>query len=105
MIGLARPFCTDPEVANKLLAGYQGRIDAYELSLKLAPDAPVEDSPPGTRAQVETFGVLGWFCLQNLLLGRGLEPDTSMSVWDAFNRYGENEAATVARLIRRAAAE
>ena len=100
VIGLARPFCTDPEVANKLLAGSPDRIDAWELSLKLSPDAPVEDSPPGTRAQVETFGVLGWFCLQNIFLGRGLEPDTSMSVWEAFNRYGENEAQTVARLIR-----
>ena len=100
IIGLGRPFCTDPEVANKLLAGTVDRIDAYELSKKLAADAPIPDGPPELRHQIESFGLLGWFCLQNIYLGQGLEPDTEMSVWDAYNRYGENEARTAARMIR-----
>ena len=46
------------------------------------------------------WGQQGWFCLQLLRMGNGLDPDLKLGVFKAFRRYTKNEADAAAALAR-----
>jgi hypothetical protein len=98
LIGLGRPMCVDPELPGKLLRGELTQGPAWEHRLSLPIGALGADTSLAVHKQVETWGKQGWFCLQLIRLGNGLEPDLDMSVLDAFNRYVQNEAQAAAAL-------
>ena len=74
LIGMGRPFITDPSFAAKLL---NGEIDK----------APVieQDFPPAH--SLPRGAVLNWFCAQLALAGRTGQPDLSLSVVDGHESY------------------
>jgi hypothetical protein len=45
-----------------------------------------------THKAVESFGLLGWYCLQLIDLGQGREPRLDLSVAQALTEYQEREA-------------
>jgi hypothetical protein len=49
---------------------------------------------------INGWGAQGWYCLQLLRMGDGLEPDLRMTVLQAFRKYAANEAAAARALIR-----
>jgi 2,4-dienoyl-CoA reductase-like NADH-dependent reductase (Old Yellow Enzyme family) len=99
VIGLGRPMCVDTDLPRRLIAGEIDRVPAWESVLKLDPGA-APDVSPDVRHQIETWGKQGWFCLQLIRIGEGKGADRDMGVFEAFNAYRENEAATAARLQR-----
>ena len=100
-IGIGRPICIDPDRAvRRLLAGEIDALPAVEHELHLHPDALGPDVDPLTFKRVESFGLLGWFCLQLLQLGAGKEPDLTMDVLDALHRYKANETTAAAAWAR-----
>jgi len=98
VVGLARPLCVDPAIAHGLLSGAITTCDAPELTMKLnLADVPAE-VPAEMHDALQMWGVQGWFCLQIIRLAQGLDSDRTRNVFEAFNAYAANEAATVAAL-------
>ena len=101
VIGIGRPICVEPDGAvRRLLSGETDTLPAPEYALHLAPGALGPDADPVIFKRIESFGLLGWFCLQLIYLGGGGEPDQQMSVYDALLRYKENETAAGAAWAR-----
>ncbi|WP_420466725.1 NADH:flavin oxidoreductase/NADH oxidase family protein [Panacagrimonas sp.] len=98
VVGLGRPLCVDQDLPRKLLDGSVEMSPAHERNLKLDPAVVPDVSDQATRDLIEAFGGLGWYCLQLIYLGHGKSVDTQMSVYEAFVRYQENEATTLAQL-------
>ena len=74
LIGIGRPFITEPGFAARLLDGEILRAPAIEESFP-----PAEDLPRGA--------VLGWFCAQIARLGREGRADLEQSVVQGHERY------------------
>ncbi|HEY4242929.1 MAG TPA: NADH:flavin oxidoreductase/NADH oxidase family protein [Kofleriaceae bacterium] len=77
MIGLARPFCADPDIAAKLLSGESDRAPSLEATL-----AP--------------FLVLPWCNVQIERMADGLEPDLALTGEDAVARFKALETGNLA---------
>ncbi len=105
VIGLARPMCSDPDLPGKLLRGERQAGDMYEATLRLGPTRFLGPrSPVALIRGINGWGQQGWFCLQLIRMGDGLEPDKNMGVFSAFRNYARNEARTVAALSERPSA-
>ncbi len=100
MIGLARPLCGDPLAANRLLNGEIQSLPAYEKTLRLGPGWLGPHSPLTIFKMINGWGAQGWYCLQLIRMGDGLDPDLRMSVMQAFLGYARNEAAAAKALSR-----
>ncbi|WP_416897630.1 MAG: NADH:flavin oxidoreductase/NADH oxidase family protein [Minwuia sp.] len=79
MIGLGRPMCVDTDAPNKLLAGAE-TVGTWEKEIK----------PPKAG--------MGWFALNLIRHGDGLDPDTAMTGEEAIKAYVANEEATAQML-------
>ncbi len=101
LIGLGRPMCVQPDLPRRLLTGETAEGPIWEHRLHMAADALDPATDPALAQQIETWGKQGWFCLQLLRLGEGLEPDVDLSVFQAFNDYMSNEARATEALIGR----
>lgn len=96
VIGVGRPVCTDPEDGvAKLLRGEATSLPAMERDLGLPRDAMGPDIDDATHKVLESFGQLGWYCLQLIRMGDGQEPNLDMSLLEALGGYQANEAATL----------
>ena len=101
VIGIGRPICHAPDDCGPLLLGGRGsELPAIERSLTMPRDALGPDVDDRTFKAVESFGLLGWFCLQLIRLGNGLEPDRALSVFDALIGYEKNETEALQRWSR-----
>ena len=74
LIGMGRPFITDPGFAKKLLSGDINRAPAIEEEFP-----PADELPRGA--------VLSWFCTQIALVGKAGQPDLNMAVVDGHEKY------------------
>lgn len=95
VIGLGRPLCTHPDDGGaRLLQGAADALPAVERELALVPGAlgPMDEA---THKAVESFGLLGWYCLQLIHLGRGEPPRLDMTVAEAVAGYKDNEGRTL----------
>ena len=101
VIGVGRPICVDPDHAVRaLLDGVADALPAAEHRLHLEPGSLGPDVDEASFKRLESFGLLGWFCLQLLHIGAGREPDLDMSVLSALMRYKDNETAAAAAWSR-----
>ena len=102
IVGLARPLCVEPGLVNKLLSGVMSETSAFEKTLRLGPGILGLHSPITLIKAINTWGQLGWFCLQLIRMGEGLDPDTRLGVFKAFRTYQKNEDRTASALERAA---
>ncbi|GAB3373087.1 NADH:flavin oxidoreductase/NADH oxidase family protein [Spongiibacter taiwanensis] len=102
VIGVGRPFCTAPEQGADLLRRESDceSLLAMETSLAMARDALGPDVDDATFKTAESFGLLGWYCLQIARMGRGQEPDLTQSVFDALMEYKAAETGALERWQR-----
>lgn len=101
VIGIGRPVCHAPDDCGPLLLGGSGQeLPAIERRLVMPRDALGPDIDDKSFKTVESFGLLGWFCLQLIRLGNGLEPDLELSVFDALMGYEKNETEALQRWQR-----
>ena len=93
VIGIGRPMCYAPDISGDLLGAQTDvELPAIEKTLAMARDALGPDVDDQTFKTIESFGMLGWFCLQLLLIGNEQEPDAGMTVFDALSKYKQSEA-------------
>ncbi|MFT6810674.1 MAG: 2,4-dienoyl-CoA reductase-like NADH-dependent reductase (Old Yellow Enzyme family) [Saprospiraceae bacterium] len=73
-VGLGRPFCVFPEVAKELISG--NRTDCTVPDLLTGVD------------KIDMTGMLQtpWNQFQLIRMGKGLEPDINMDVWEVFEK-------------------
>lgn len=97
VIGIARPLCTEPDIARRLIAG-EAAARADERALRLGPGffGPTSSSAVfrGLNAQAQT----AWFYEQILRLAEDREPAPEISARRALvNHYRREFALSVAR--------
>ncbi|NWG45189.1 MAG: NADH:flavin oxidoreductase/NADH oxidase family protein [Alphaproteobacteria bacterium] len=100
LIGLGRPLCVMPDAPARLLAGTLEATPAYEKTLRIGPGPLSPQSPFTIVKALNGWGQQGWFCLQLLRMGDGLDPDLKLGVFEAFLRYRKNESEAAKRLVR-----
>jgi len=93
VIGLARPLCGDTDGPRKLLEGEVDALPVFEGQLAIDPEL-VPDLSPLQVAMLEQHGKQGWFCIQLIRMGDGLDPDLNMTCVEAAAAYDKNEADT-----------
>ncbi len=97
MIGVGRPFCSDPDVARKLIDGRMSAMPALEKQLEIGPGWLGLNSPFRIVAALNGWGQQGWFCLKIMEIADGKVPDLSMGVFSAFRKYQASEVEAAKR--------
>jgi 2,4-dienoyl-CoA reductase-like NADH-dependent reductase (Old Yellow Enzyme family) len=101
VVGLARPFCVEPQCARGLLDGTVTTLPAYESKLRLGRGVFGPASPFLAAKVINGWGAQGWFCLQLLRMGTGLGPDRKLGLVPALVRYLANERRAALALTAR----
>ena len=102
VIGIGRPLCGDPLAAKRLLNGETQMLPTYEKTLRVGPGWLGPNSPITLVKMANGVGAQGWYCLQLIRMGNGLDPDLRMSLLQAVRNYAANEAAAAKALSRAA---
>ena len=101
VIGLARPFCTEPDVARRLLAREIGTLPAHERHLMLAPGGWRSPASPLLLMKViNILGAQGWYYQQMDRLAVGKPPDLGRGVLRSFVRYWWDDLGRALRMRR-----
>lgn len=101
LIGLARPFCTDPDCARELLERRIDTLPAHEQRLHLAPRgwrSPA--SPILLMKMINVLGTQGWYYQQMERLARGRPIDLQRGLLRSFARYWWDDLSRALRLRR-----
>ena len=98
MIGLARPFVVDPQIARPLLNGDLQTLPNMEAQLARKPYWIGPRSPLFLCRLINIQGQQGWFYHQLRRLGKGKAPDLSMGVLGGLISYVFNERRAAQRL-------
>jgi 2,4-dienoyl-CoA reductase-like NADH-dependent reductase (Old Yellow Enzyme family) len=101
MIGIARPFCTHPDVARRLLAKELDALPAFEQGLHLRARGRLSPASPWLAAKmVNVLGAQGWYYQQMDRLADGRPVDLSRGLLRSFARYWWNDLSKAATLRR-----
>lgn len=101
VIGLARPFCTHPDVARRLLAGDIKELPAFEKDLVLRHRGWLSPTTPWLLLKmVNVLGAQGWYYQQMDRLARGRAVQPGRGVLRSFLRYWWDDL-TRALVLRR----
>ena len=91
VIGIARPFCIDPDIANKLLNNNVSETPTLEKTMQLGPGWLGLNSPFSVIKGINGWGQQAFWCLNLIRMGEDLDPDLNLGVFKAFRDYQKNE--------------
>lgn len=101
VIGIARPFCTDADVARRLPMRAIDRLPEHEQRLRLAARGWLSPASPLLLLKVvNVLGAQGWYYQQLERLADGHAPDLGRGVLRSFLRHQWDEWRRAARLQR-----
>jgi hypothetical protein len=100
VVGLARPLCVDVNLPKQLIEGTIESAPRWEEKLGFLRGLHNIEMVRLANA----WGVQGWFCLQLIRMGAGLQPDTTMSPFGCLFKYVGNETRT-AKAMHKARAQ
>ncbi len=86
LIGIGRPFITDPDFPNKMLTGM------LDIAPVIERDFPSSDAIP-------RGAVLNWFCTQLAILGKTGAPNLELSLLDGHEEYLKRIEVLTARFL------
>lgn len=99
VIGLGRPLCVDPYFVARLLEQTTDRAEDPGADLAYGAGVWGPRSSVSMLRFLNIFSQMGWYYVQLMRLGRGLEPDWKMPLWKGL--FGHMKAElTAARRIR-----
>lgn len=81
MIGLARPFCLEPDFPARMLADQMDRLPVSEDQLVLGRGYWGPNSPSNTWRSLNNLCQAGWYYRQIELMAAGESPQTTLSPW------------------------
>ena len=91
VIGIARPFCIDPDIANKLLNNNVSETPTLEKTMQLGPGWLGLKSPFSVIKGINGWGQQAFWCLNLIRMGEDLDPDLNLGIFKAFRDYQKNE--------------
>ena len=94
VIGIARPFCIDPNIANKLIESDLSKTPILEKTMQVGPGWLGLNSPFSVVKGINGWGQQAFWCLNLIRMGEDLDPDLNLGVLKAFFRYQKNEKNT-----------
>jgi hypothetical protein len=101
LIGLARPFCTHPDSARRLLAREIDELPGFEQRLRLRPRGWLSPASPLVLAKmVNVLGAQGWYYQQMDRLARGKTIQSGRGLLRSFIRYWWDDLSRAVRLQR-----
>ena len=100
MVGLARPFCTDIDVAERLLTGEINEVKDFSDQIRIGRGLLSPTSPISFLRDLNAWGELGWYYEQIYRIADGHEPDYDLSGFKALMAYDKTEARTAKALVR-----
>lgn len=84
VIGLARPFCTQPDLPKLLIEKSVDEVDSYENELVLGKGFWGNNSPLSVISAINNFGAVGFYYWQIILLSQSKPIDPSLKVFRSF---------------------
>lgn len=87
MVGLARPLCTQPDIASKLVNQQVDRIDDFEQNLTLGDGIWGNNSPLSLVKAINNVGAVSFYYQQIIRLSKGQAVDTSLKVLPCFVKH------------------
>lgn len=84
MVGLARPFCTQPDLPNLLINAQIDEVDCYENDLVLGKGIWGNNSPLSLIKAINNVGAVGFYYWQIIQLAEGKSIDPSLRVFRSF---------------------
>ncbi len=101
VIGIARPFCTDPDSARGLLDRRIDTLPAFEQELHLRRSGRLSPTSPWIAARIVNLGASqGWYYEQMRRLADGRPVEHERRVLRSFGGFWWNEVTCAARLRR-----
>ncbi len=98
LIGLARPFCLDPDFPARMVAGTLPSLPVPEDRLVLGRGFWGPNSPSGTMRGLNNQCQAGWYYHQIERLSAGLAPQPTLAPWRALlGHFGKDFARAMAR--------
>ena len=91
VIGIARPFCIDPDIANKILDKIIIETPILEKTMQVGPGWLGLNSPFRLIKGINGWGQQAFWCLNLIRMGENLEPDLDLGVFRAFLQYQKSE--------------
>ncbi|MDC0576702.1 NADH:flavin oxidoreductase/NADH oxidase family protein [Gammaproteobacteria bacterium] len=91
VIGIARPFCIDSDIANKLLDKNILETPTLEKTMQVGPGWLGLNSPFSVIKGINGWGQQAFWCLNLIRMGEGLDPDLDLGVFKAFLQYQKSE--------------
>ena len=91
VIGIARPFCIDPQIANKLLNKDISETPTLEKTMQVGPGVLGLNSPFSMIKGINGWGQQAFWCLNLIRMGEDLDPNLDLGVFKAFLQYQRNE--------------
>ena len=91
VIGIARPFCIDPQIANKLLSKDISETPTLEKTMQVGPGVLGLNSPFSMIKGINGWGQQAFWCLNLIRMGEDLDPNLDLGVFKAFLQYQRNE--------------
>lgn len=100
MIGLGRPYCTDPDIGERLLSGEVTQIKDWGDHIRIGKGLLSPKSPISFLRDLNAWGELGWYYEQIYHLADGNEPDFNLSGFKALLAFDKTEAKAAKALVR-----
>ena len=97
VIGIARPFCIDPQIANKLLSKDISETPTLEKTMQVGPGLLGLNSPFSMIKGINGWGQQAFWCLNLIRMGEDLDPRLDLGVFKAFLQYQRNEKEAAKR--------
>ena len=97
VIGIARPFCIDPQIANKLLSKDISETPTLEKTMQVGPGVLGLNSPFSMIKGINGWGQQAFWCLNLIRMGEDLDPSLDLGVFKAFLQYQRNEKEAAKR--------
>ncbi|RBP51297.1 NADH:flavin oxidoreductase/NADH oxidase family protein [Arenicella xantha] len=91
IVGLARPFCTQPDLVNQIQNESIAQVDTYESGLVLGRGFWGENSRSTLVKSINSFGQVGFYYWQIIRLARGQSVQTDLGVFRAFVKHMVND--------------
>lgn len=101
LIGMGRPFCTEPDFPRRLLSGEIQAAPQHEKRLKLGSSKWLSGASPIFFIKlVNVLGGQAWYYLQLFRLADGKPADPGLGMLSAFFGYLWDELSTARRMHR-----
>lgn len=100
LIGIARPFCVDPDICARLLSGEAGEAPRQEKTLRLGKGFWGPNSRSDLIKALNGFAAMAFYYENIYRLADGKAADEKMGLLGAFIRYLLTERSAARRLAR-----